>query len=134
LHCISAICFLYLIESINHTIMKRFLFLLVMFFFGFSLFAGDVFIDKKNCTITKNGKTFPLHGKVAIVENFADFDIKIVDSFEDAAVVIDNSFPDGCCEWKIVGKNEFPDFTIRIVSSFEDMKVKFVTSFPGLKK
>lgn len=31
-------------------------------------FADDVKIDKENCTITKNGKTYPLYGNVRIVD------------------------------------------------------------------
>ena len=31
-------------------------------------FADDVKIDKDNCTITKNGKTYPLYGNVRIIE------------------------------------------------------------------
>ena len=34
------------------------------------LFASDVKIDKDNCTITKDGKTYKLYGKVKIVDSF----------------------------------------------------------------
>ena len=35
-----------------------------------SVWAGEVTIDKENCTITKDGKTYPLYGKVKIVDSF----------------------------------------------------------------
>ena len=39
-------------------------------------------IDAENCTVTKNGKTYRLYGKVKIVDNFEDIKVKIVDNFE----------------------------------------------------
>lgn len=70
--------------------------------------ASDVTINKENCTITKDGKTYNLYGKVKIVDSFEDIKVKIVDSFEDVKV--------------------------KIVDSFEDIKIKIVDSFEGVKK
>lgn len=94
--------------------------------------AGDVKIDKNNCTVTKNGKTYPLYGKVKIVDSFEDLKVKIVDSFEDVDVRIVDSFEDKCGKVKIV--NSFEDVKVKIVDSFEDIKVKLVDSFEGVKK
>ena len=70
--------------------------------------ASEVTINKDNCTITKDGKTYKLYGKVKIVDSFEDIKVKIVDSFEDVKV--------------------------KIVDSFEDIKIKIVDSFEGVKK
>ena len=52
----------------------------------------NVSIDTKNCTITKDGRVFPLHGKVQIVDAFPDFTVKIVDAFADIDMQLVNSF------------------------------------------
>ncbi len=88
-------------------------------------------IDKKECTFTKDGKTFPLYGKVQIVNAFPDIKVQIVSSFEDIDVKIVNSFPDDCGKVQIV--NAFPDVKVQIVNSFPDIKVKIVDAFPGIK-
>ena len=63
--------------------MKRLLFaLFCLLLTANSVVASDVKIDKDNCTITKDGKTYRLYGKVKIVDSFEDIKIKIVDSFE----------------------------------------------------
>ena len=58
------------------------------------IITGFVTIDKENCTITKDGKTYKLYGKVKIVDSFEDScgKVKIVDSFEDIKIKIVNSF------------------------------------------
>ena len=83
--------------------------------------AADVKIDKENCTITTDGKTYKLYGKVKIVDSFEDIKVKIVDSFEDADIKIVDAFEDSC------GK-------VKIVDSFEDIKIKIVNSFEGVKQ
>jgi len=83
--------------------------------------ASDVTIDKENCTITKDGKTYNLYGKVKIVDSFEDADIKIVNSFENT-----------CGKVKIV--DSFEDVKVKIVDSFEDIKIKIVDAFEGVKK
>jgi len=105
--------------------MKRFLMLLLC---AVPLFChatnSDVVIDKENCTITKYGKTFPLYGKVKIVDEFEipDIKVKIVDEF---------SFADSCGEIEFV--DSFGDITVKIVDEFEipDLTVKIVDSFGG---
>ena len=85
------------------------------------IITGFVTIDKENCTITKDGKTYKLYGKVKIVDSFEDADIKIVDAVEDS-----------CGKVKIV--EHFEDVKVKIVDSFEDIKIKIVNSFEGVKQ
>lgn len=112
--------------------MKRIIFILFAFAITCQLIASDVKIDKDNCTITKDGKTYPLYGKVKIVDSFEDIKVKIVDSFEDADIKIVDSFENSCGKVKIV--DSFEDVKVKIVDSFEDIKVKIVDSFEGVKK
>ncbi|AXA80388.1 hypothetical protein ACOTEO_00985 [Achromobacter xylosoxidans] len=79
---------------------------------AFTAQAGD--IDKGRCTY----KGIPLHGKVKVVDAFADIRVKKV-----------SAFADGCGEWKIV--DAFPDFTVQFVDAFPDVTVKWVEAFPG---
>ena len=88
--------------------MKRILSILFCLAITCYAISADVKIDKNNCTITKDGKTYKLYGKVKIVDSFEDIKVKIVDSFEDV--------------------------DIRIVDSFEDIKIKIVSNFEGIKK
>ena len=113
--------------------MKRLLtlFLCTAFCFFFAV-ASDVKIDKDNCTITKDGKTYNLYGKVKIVDSFEDIKVKIVDSFEDVDIKIVDAFEDSCGKVKIV--EHFEDVKVKIVDSFEDIKIKIVDSFEGVKK
>ncbi len=85
-------------------------------------------IDKDACTITKNGKTFKLYGKVKIVESFPDLKVQVVTSFPDIKVKID-SWADDCGEFKVT--DSWPDYTIQIVTSFPDLKVEMVENWPG---
>ena len=64
--------------------------------------ATEVTINKDNCTITKDGKTYKLYGRVKIVDTFEDIKVKIVDSFEDADIKIVDAFEDSCGKVKIV--------------------------------
>ena len=101
--------------------MKRIFTLLFCFAIAICAAAADVKIDKENCTITKDGKTYKLYGKVKIVDSFEDIKVKIVDSFEDVDIKIVDAFEDSC------GK-------VKIVDSFEDIKIKIVNSFEGVKQ
>ena len=112
--------------------MKRCLGLLFCLTLAIGAIASDVKIDKENCTITKDGKTYKLYGKVKIVDSFEDIKVKIVDSFEDADIKIVDAFEDSCGKVKIV--DSFEDVKVKIVDSFEDIKVKIVNSFEGVKK
>ncbi len=129
-HCINAE---YKQYKPTYADMKR----LILLFFclltsAVMLRAGDVKIDKETCTVTKNGKTYKLYGKVKIVDSFEDIKVKIVTSFEDIDIRIVDSFEDKCGKVKIV--DSFEDVKVKIVDSFEDIKVKIVDSFEGVKK
>jgi hypothetical protein len=91
--------------------------------------SSGLIIDRKNCTITKNGKTYKLYGKYQIVNSFPDLKVQYVNSFPDLKIQKVSSFPDMCGKFQEV--NSFPDIKIQIVNSFPDLKVKEVTSFPG---
>ena len=82
-----------------------------------------------DCTVTVNGKTFKMYGKIQIVDSFPDVKVQIVDSFPDVKVKIVDSYPDSCGKVQIV--DSFPDVKVKIVDSFPDVKVKLVDSFPG---
>ena len=96
------------------------------------LMASEVVINKEDCTITKDGKTYKLYGKVKIVDAFEDIKVKIVDSFEDADIKIVDAFENSCGKVKIV--DAFEDVKVKIVDSFEDIKVKIVDCFEGVKR
>lgn len=112
--------------------MKHFFALALCLLFALGASAADVKIDAKNCTITKDGKTYPLYGKVKIVDSFEDIKVKIVDCFEDVDIRIVDAFEDDCGKVKLV--NAFEDVKVKIVDSFEDVKVKLVDCFEGVKK
>lgn len=92
--------------------------------------SGGWIINKSDCTIRKDGKTFRLYGKVKIVDNSEDLKVKIVDNFEDVKIHIVDNFENSCGKVKIV--NNFEDVKIKIVDNFEDIKVKIVTNFEGV--
>lgn len=112
--------------------MKRLLSFLICMTFVVCAIASEVHIDKRNCTITKDGKTYNLYGKVKIVDCFEDIKVKIVDSFEDADIKIVDAFEDSCGKVKIV--EHFEDVKVKIVDSFEDIRIKIVDSFEGVKR
>ena len=70
--------------------MKHFLFALLLLL-PVSLFA-EVTIDKENCTITKDGKAFPLYGEVYITKFDYEADLKVyitkIESLADLKVYI----------------------------------------------
>ena len=111
--------------------MKKLFFALFLGLLSLSGFAQEVTIDKENCTITKDGKTYNLYGRVRIVDSFEDLKVRIVDSFEDIGIKLVDSFEDDCGRAKIV--DSFEDIRIKIVDSFEDIKVKIVDSFEGVR-
>lgn len=80
----------------------------------------------EDCTL--NG--VPLHGRVQVVDSFADFEVESVESFPDLKVEPVSNFPDECGEWKFV--DSFPDFTVTFVDSFADFTIETVGAFPGL--
>lgn len=113
------------------TIMKKIICIILCLSCLLPVWAGDITISKEDCTITKDGKTYPLYGKVKIVESFPDLKVKIVESFPNLEVKIVDAFPDECGKIKLV--ESFPDVKIQIVESFPDITVKIVDSFPGVK-
>ncbi|WP_297877108.1 hypothetical protein [Silanimonas sp.] len=90
---------------------------------------ADAVIDAAACTISVDGKTFPLAGKVQYVDTFPDFTIRWVDSFADLHVKDVDAFADDCGEWQEV--DAFPDFKVKVVDAFEDLKIRRVDAFPG---
>lgn len=108
---------------------NRLLIIMVMLCGVCSVWAGDVVIS--GCSVTKDGKSFPLYGKVEIVTSFPDLKVQIVDSFADVNVKLVDSFPDDCGKVQIV--NSFADVKVQIVDAFPDIKVKIVDSFPGVQ-
>lgn len=92
-------------------------------------FADDVKIDKNNCTITKNGKTYPLYGEVKVVEaGSADLTVKVVNggSCDLEVKVINNGTVSSCGEWKMITSGTC-DFTVRFVESGSaDIEIKFI--------
>lgn len=92
--------------------------------------SSGLIVDKKNCTITKDGKTYKLYGKYKIVNSFPDLKVQIVNSFPDLKIQKVTSFPDKCGKFQETNSS-FADIKIQIVNSFPDIKVKEVTSFPG---
>ena len=108
--------------------MKRLLTVLITLLIPIIIMAQAT-IDKSAGTITKDGKTYPLHGKVQIVNSFPDIKGQIVDAFPDIKVKLVDAFPDQTGKVQIV--NSFPDVKVQIVTSFPDIKVKIVDSFPG---
>lgn len=92
---------------------------------------ADAVIDADACTITVDGKTFPLAGKVKFVNAFPDFTIRWVEAFSDLHVKHVEAFPNACGKWQVV--EAFPDFKVKVVNAFEDLKVKPVEAFPGLQ-
>lgn len=111
---------------------KRIFSILLCFIYAAFIKAADAKIDMDNCTITKDGKTYKLYGKVKIVDSFEDIKVKIVDSFEDADIRIVDSFENTCGKVKIV--DSYEEVKVKIVDSFEDIKIKIVDSFEGVKK
>lgn len=112
--------------------MRKVLFVLIALLCAGSVMAADVRIDKENCTVTKDGKTYKLYGKVKIVENFEDIKVKLVDNFEDVDVKLVENFENTCGKVKLV--ENFEDVKVKIVENFEDIKVKLVENFEGVKK
>lgn len=71
-----------------------------------------------------------LHGKVKVVQHFADFKVKKVQHFPDLKVQFVDHFPDSCGKWQLV--ENFPDFTVQYVDHFPDFEIQPVQHFPGV--
>ena len=90
---------------------------------------GDVTIDKDACTITKDGKTYKLYGKVKIVDNWGDLKVQLVENWPDLKVKIVENWPDKCGKFQVV--DTWPELKVQIVDNFADIKVKVVENWPG---
>lgn len=77
---------------------------------------------------TYNG--IALHGRVKVVEAFADIDVQVVDFLPDLRVQTVSYWPTECGQWQFV--DVMPDFTIRFVSALPDVRIQFVDFWPGL--
>lgn len=87
------------------------------------LYASD------DCVFVKDGRSFPLMGRVQLVDSFEDLRVQIVDSFSDVDVCIVETTPARCGEVQLV--SSFADVKVRLVDSFPDLRVRIVQSFPG---
>lgn len=92
------------------------------------VFMGATPIE--NCSVTVDGKTIPLYGRVEVVQSHADFNVQVVNSHEDLRVEVVQSHPTQCGRWEFVKSH--PDFTICYVNSHPDFTVRFVQSHPGV--
>lgn len=83
------------------------------------MYAGDVQIDKSNCTITKDGKTYPLYGKVRVVDyNASDVILVRIVDYPGSDVVdikLDDSLSNSCDRVKVVDYNGSDVVKIRLV-------------------
>ena len=91
-----------------------------------------VIIDKDNCTITRksDGKTFPLHGKVEIVDHNPDLRVEIVDHNPDIYVMA--HYPCDCGEYELVDHN--PDLRIELVDHNPDLTVEVRDHHPHINR
>ena len=115
--------------------MKRIFAILLSIFTTATLsLADDVTIDKDNCTITKDGRTYPLYGEVKFVDEYPDITIKFVDAYADIEVKITDSSYQSCCEWKVVDSSEsYPDLRVKVVRDYPDITVRVVTDYPHIR-
>lgn len=113
--------------------MKKFLLSLALISASLISFAQDVTIDKEKCTITKYGKTYPLYGKVQIVEDYPDFTVKITDDFYDLVIKETGNVQCECGEYRL--SDDYPDIRIKIVDDYPDIRVRYAgwNEFPGLR-
>lgn len=94
-------------------------------------FADDVKIDRSNCTITKDGKTFPLYGKVEVVKTGADLKVQIVNVGADLKVELVNVGANSCGKVEVV--NVGADVKVEIVEVGADIKVEVTNVGAGIK-
>ena len=95
-----------------------------------SSLADDVKINKDNCTITKDGKTFPLYGEVKFVDTYgsADIIVKVVSggSCDLEVKVIESGSTTSCGEWRVI-ENGSADFCVKLITEgAADIEIKFI--------
>ena len=93
---------------------------------------GKFTIDKNNCTITRkaDGKTYPLHGRVEIVDHSPDLRVEIVDHNPDVYVM--EHYPSNCGEYELVDHN--PDLRVELVDHNPDLTVEVRTFNPHINR
>ena len=93
---------------------------------------GKFTIDKNTCTITRksDGKTFPLYGKVEIVDHNPDLRVEIVDHNPDIYVMA--HYPCDCGEYELVDHN--PDLRIELVDHNPDLTVEVRDHHPHINR
>ena len=92
-----------------------------------------VIIDKDSCTITRksDGKTFPLYGRVEIVDHSPDLRVELVDHSPDVRAM-EHFSPRHCGEYEIV--DHAPDIRIELVDHSPDLRVELVDFHPGINR
>ena len=93
--------------------------------------ADDVKIDKENCIITKDGKTYPLYGKVEVVKSGADFKVQIVNVGADLKVELVDVGANSCGKVEVVKVGA--DVKVEIVEVGSDIKVEITKVGAGIK-
>ena len=114
--------------------MKKYLLMFALVLIGYAADAqtidlGKFTIDKNTCTITRksDGKTFPLHGRVEIVDHSPDLRVELVDHSPDVRAMEHFSAKD-CGEYNLV------DLRVEIVDHSPDLRVELVDFHPGINR
>lgn len=117
--------------------MKKFLLSFLMALICYAAAAqtvdiGKFTIDKNTCTITRkaDGKTFPLHGRVEIVDHNPDLRVEIVDHNPDIYVM--EHHPSDCGEYELVDHN--PDLRVELVDHNPDLTVEVRDFHPHINR
>jgi len=117
--------------------MKRLLLTLALALIGYAADAqtidlGKFTIDKNACTITRksDGKTFPLHGRVEIVDHNPVLRVEIVDHNPDVYVMA--HYPCDCGEYELVDHN--PDLRVELVDHNPDLTVEVRDHHPHINR
>ena len=108
----------------RHELLAMTVILAVTFFSGQALAGGKVGAD---CSF----KGIPLYGTVQVVENFPDFQVRIVGGSADLDVQEVSAFPDSCGKWRFV--SSLADFKVQFVDGVADFTIRRVQSFPGVR-
>ena len=118
--------------------MKRLLLTLALALIGYAADAqtidlGKFTIDKNACTITRksDGKTFPLHGRVEIVDHNPDLRVEIVDHNPDVFVMPHHN-PTDCGAYELVDHN--PDVRVELVDHNPDLSVEVRDFHPHINR
>ena len=92
----------------------------------------QVYHRQNACTITRksDGKTFPLHGRVEIVDHNPDLRVEIVDHNPDIYVMA--HYPCDCGEYELVDHN--PDLRIELVDHNPDLTVEVRDHHPHINR